>query len=61
VSIFVVVVRKLLLLFTIAIMDTSRVDYMKASHLSYMHSITNVAATPPEKEYKIPMSAILYI
>jgi hypothetical protein len=42
-------------------MDTSRVDYMKASHLSYMHSITNVAATPPEKEYKIPMSAILYI
>jgi hypothetical protein len=44
-------------------MDTSRVDYMKASLFIYVHSITNVAVTPPEpqKEYQIPMSAILDI
>jgi hypothetical protein len=42
-------------------MDTYRVDYMKASLLSYVHSFTNVAVKPPEtqKEYKIPMSAVL--
>jgi hypothetical protein len=44
-------------------MDTSGVDYMKASLLSYMHSITNVVVTPPEpqKEYQIPMSDALDI
>jgi hypothetical protein len=44
-------------------MDTSGVDYMKASLLSYMHSITNVAVTPlePQKEYQIPMSVVLDI
>jgi hypothetical protein len=44
-------------------MDTSGVDYMKASLLSYVHSITNVAVTPPEpqKEYKIPTSVVLDI
>jgi hypothetical protein len=48
---------KLLLLFTVmitaAINDTSGVDYMKSYIISYMHSITNVAITPPKppKEY----------
>jgi hypothetical protein len=44
-------------------MDTYRVDYMKASLLSYVHYITNVAIIPPEpqKEYQIPMSAIMDI
>jgi hypothetical protein len=42
-------------------MDISGAEYMKASLLSYVHSIRNEATKPPEpqREYKIPMSAVL--
>jgi hypothetical protein len=44
-------------------MDTSRVDYMKACLLSYVHSITNLVVKPPkpQREYKISMSVVLDI
>ena len=60
-------VRKLFLLSTVlfvaAIMATFGVVFMRASLLSYVHSISNVDTEPPkspepQKEYKIPMSAV---
>jgi hypothetical protein len=58
------VVRKLLLLFTILItaeiMDTTRVDYMQTTLISYMYPATNVTTkyAQSQKEYQIHMSDI---
>jgi hypothetical protein len=57
-------VRKLLLQFTILItaetMDTSRVDYMRTTLISYMYPAAKVTTKTAEsqKEYQIPINTI---
>jgi hypothetical protein len=51
------------IMITTKIMDTSGIDYMETSLITYIYPFANVATklAEPQKEYQIPMDAVLDI